>query len=105
MSILLTYQVAINALFQISKFGNVLYLMRNLTQSLTFAKFDIQNNIVLKNNFFFFTLILNFGISTSICYYMRDALINLFKELTMLIHSENCTLILCNFHDECQLLL
>ena len=43
----------------------MLYMMLNLTLSLTFVKFDIENNIRLENNIFL-PQISNFNIDTSI---------------------------------------
>ena len=58
----------INALFQMPKFGIMLYLVPNLAQCISFVKF----NIALKN--VFYVKISNFDIGTQIWYYIGDAL-------------------------------
>ena len=54
----------INALFQMPKFGIMLYLVSNLAPYIAFAKFNTKFDIALENAFY--VKMSNFGISIQI---------------------------------------
>ena len=62
----------INALFQMSKFGIMLYLVSNLPPCIAFIKFNVKFGIALEN--IFYAKMPNFNISTQFWHCIRDAL-------------------------------